>query len=61
MCGRARGGNESEARVRRGEGASDGGDMMGGLLVTEMEGVENAQLEKTPATERRESLQRGGH
>lgn len=47
--------------MRRGEGASDGGDMMGGLLVTEMERVENAQLEKTPTTERRESLQRGGH
>lgn len=55
------GGPGAETRVRRGEGASDGGDMMGGLLVTEMEGVENAQLEKTPATERRESLQRGGH
>lgn len=50
MCGRA-----------RGEGTTEGGGVMGGLLVTEMEGIENAQLEKTPVTERRESLQRGGH
>lgn len=48
-------------RVSRGEGTSEGEGVMGRLLVTEMEGVENAQLEKTIMTERRESRQRGGH